>query len=76
MISEIELIESFPSAVAAEAVILIRRLAYLRASVSGLSDTRLMVWEDVRTRGHIIDKLIYIDAMWPTDEFYSWPQLQ
>ena len=44
---EMELIERFPLEIAAEVVILLRRLAYLKALVVGVTDTQEIAWRDV-----------------------------
>lgn len=64
MAPELEMIESFHACFAAEMVVLMRRLAFLRASVAGLSDSQLSAWQDVRTRAEVIQKLLMIETVY------------
>jgi hypothetical protein len=64
MAPEVEMIESFHACFAAEMVVLMRRLAFLKASVAGLSDTQLSAWQDVRTRAQVIESLSMIQMVY------------
>ena len=64
MAPEFEMIESFHACFAAKMVVLMRRLAFLRASVAGLSDSQLSAWQDVRTRAEVIQKLLMIETVY------------
>lgn len=54
------LIEHQPATVCAEAIILTRRLAYLKALAHGLSDNQAEALQDVSTRSSVIEQLIGI----------------
>lgn len=57
---EMELIERFPLDIAAEVVILLRRLAYLKALVVGVTDTQEIAWRDVSSRERFLEQLCMI----------------
>lgn len=57
---EMELIERFPLEIAAEVVILLRRLAYLKALVVGVTDTQEIAWRDVSSRERFLEQLCMI----------------
>ncbi len=57
---EMELIERFPLEIAAETVILMRRLAYLKALVLGVTDTQEIAWRDVSSRERFLEQLFLI----------------
>ena len=57
---EMELIERFPLEVAAEVVILLRRLAFLKALVVGVTDTQELAWHDVSSRERFLEQLCMI----------------
>ena len=59
---ELEMIESFPPCFAEEMVILMRRMAFLRALVFGLTETQMRDWQDVCTRVEVIQRLSMIDV--------------
>lgn len=62
MLPELELIESYPPCIAAEMVILMRRMAFLREMVFGLTESQMSAWLDVCTRAEVIQRLSMIDA--------------
>jgi hypothetical protein len=64
MTLELEMIESFHACRATEMVVLMRRLVLLKASVSGLSESQLSAWQDVRTRAEVIQKLLMIETVY------------
>lgn len=53
----LKLIETYPASYCAEAIILMRRLAYLKATLNGLSEMQLDSWRDVETRAAVIEQL-------------------
>jgi hypothetical protein len=57
---EMELIERFPLEIAAETVILMRRLAYIKALVLGVTDTQEIAWRDVSSRERFLEQLCLI----------------
>ena len=57
MTPELVLIETYPATCCAEVIVLMRRLAYLKATVAGLSDDQRHAWRDVETRAGIIEQL-------------------
>ncbi len=57
---EIELIERFPLEIAAETVILLRRLAYLKALVLGVTEAQEIAWRDVSSREPFLEQLCMV----------------
>jgi hypothetical protein len=57
---EMDLIERFPLEIAAETVILLRRLAYLKALVLGVTDTQENAWRDVSSRERFLEQLCMV----------------
>ena len=57
---EMELIERFPLEIAAEVVILLRRLAYLKSQVVGVTDAQETAWRDVSSRERFLEQLCMI----------------
>ena len=57
---EMELIERFPLEIAAEVVILLRRLAYLKSQVVGVTDAQEIAWRDVSSRERFLEQLCVI----------------
>ena len=57
---EMELIERFPLEIAAEVVILLRRLAYLKSLVVGVTDAQEIAWRDVSSRERFLEQLCMI----------------
>ena len=57
---EMELIERFPLEIAAEVVILLRRLAYLKSLVVGVTDAQEIAWRDVSSRERFFEQLCMI----------------
>ena len=57
---EMELIEHFPLGIAAEVVILLRRLAYFKAHVVEVTDAQEIAWRDVSSRERFPEQLCVI----------------